>query len=58
LRQAFAFFIELTQNVQARSLLGECALETDEILFRFGEQLFFFTQACLDINGLAFARFQ
>src|SRR6476659_7026254 len=33
-REAFAFFIQLTQHLQARSLFGECAMEPGKILFR------------------------
>ena len=58
LREAFAFFIELTQNLQPRSLLGERPLEGGEILFRFGKQLFFFVQTCLDIDRFAPTCFQ
>ena len=32
--EAFTFFIQLTQHVQARSLFGECAMERGKILFR------------------------
>ena len=58
LREAFAFFIELTQNVQSRSLLGERPLKDGKILFRFGKQLFFFLQASLDIDRFVSVCFQ
>ncbi len=35
--EAFTFFVQLTQHVQARSLFGECAMERGKILFRLGE---------------------
>ena len=55
--QAFAFFIELTQNVQTRSFLRERPLGRGKILFRFGEQSFFFAQAGIDIDRFASAGF-
>ena len=58
LRQAFTFFVKLTQHVQARPLLGERTLDGGEILFRFGELLLSFAEACLDIDSFALARFQ
>ena len=35
--EAFTFFIQLTQHVEARSLFGECAMERVKILFRLSE---------------------
>ena len=35
--EAFTFFVQLTQHVQARSLFGECAMERGKILFRLSE---------------------
>ena len=35
--EAFTFFIQLTQHVEARSLFGECAMERGKILFRLSE---------------------
>ena len=55
--QAFALFIELTQNVQTRSFLRQRPLNRSKILFRFAEQSFFFPQARLDIDRVASARF-
>src|SRR5262249_42349635 len=58
LREAFAFFIKLTQNIQPRSLLGERPLKGGKTLFRFGKQLSFFLQANLDIDRFASVCFQ
>src|SRR6476620_8836782 len=57
-REAFAFFIQLTQHVQARSLFSECAMERGKILFRLRDQFLLFAKAGLDIERLMTGGFQ